>query len=104
MAGAPIQAHRRLLIAYHKTRGKAALFCKFAPRPGAGRAKGWDLLSLIHIYVQVRHGFLQSRHLGIGDVCGLDNVFDKVAGHAQLLGTDEHEFIEMCIRDRRYPP
>ena len=34
MAGAPIQAHRRLLIAYHKTRGKAALFCKFAPRPG----------------------------------------------------------------------
>jgi len=42
MAGAPIQAHRRLLIAYHKTRGKAALFCKFAPRPGAGRAKGWD--------------------------------------------------------------
>ncbi|RGD22716.1 hypothetical protein DW651_02670 [Subdoligranulum sp. AM23-21AC] len=42
MAGAPIQAHRRLLIAYHKTRGKAALFCKFAPRPGAGRAKGRD--------------------------------------------------------------
>ena len=42
MAGAPIQAHRRPLIAYHKTRGKSRSFCKFAPRPGAGRAKGWD--------------------------------------------------------------
>ena len=42
-------------------------------------------------YVQLRHGFLQTAGLLVGDAVGLQHVLHDVVRHAQLFRADKHE-------------